>query len=845
MKKHELEAMLAGQSEIVLESPNAFESGIYDGEGKTVILPLGLSIMADDVTLKNFNFIGPVVINGARVTLCNCTVKASGVAILSCGSEFIARGNTVTGADTSFALEGGSYNCLVAENVCDGKISLRDSFNCAVILNTASAIWATECVNFYAIANTVSSSIIASDCDYVICDDNVCPEACVDGCRDYNGNNVTDVEARAEVGALPCNLPHTNKDLFVGMERKSLVRDSEYGDSLSLDKYLSVASADHDTVIVPPGAYTVSNVAIINEPCVNTKIYAYGAYLELDRYDPVLSLDGTHDVEVRGLTLGHAPQSCGQAHVLEQLSDNEFIIVPSAGSVDDFASTNTEIFSSAVELVPQSGLYTTFFVGPNKIVKNDDGTMTFTIGGNELPGRIHVGDMLICRIGGHNKFSLRVNNARNILFRDFVLYGYAAALAVVGSGPSENVRFERMHNTVHSGPIIDRKTYNRYRCLEAKYGVDLNISTDGFGRMRGCPSMIGSVDAMHVVGTRKGYDVISSILEQMTDDGCNQRSASSRLGGIRDNGDGTTTIIYKGTVAEVYFKMGAGCGSCVDFVKGDRIFIYNSKGQRLCDTHVLDDAEDLGTIEFSITAFDRTRDFKTKLHAVKVPTADVNFAAVEGYDLEDNHCSMDHKILVDNLSRNSVGFVYDNVIVRNTRSRGILFKTMNGTAKNCTFKNLGHTGCLLSVESVWGESTVGSGTVISKCIIDHVGFINNYSFYTPLCPVSIVGFSSTVSEDTLLYKDILIEGNRFKNNTHDYFININSAENVRIINNTFEVGALENRERTQKVFNIESAMNIEISGNKYSQFLKNVRDGIDAKNFKNIYGTDIQLEGDV
>ena len=101
-----------------------------------------------------------------------------------------------------------------------------------------------------------------------------------------------------------------------------------------------------------------------------------------------------------------------------------------------------------------------------------------------------------------------------------------------------------------------------------------------------------------------------------------------------------------------------------------------------------------------------------------------------------------------------------------------------------------------------------------------------------------------MSEDTLLYKNILIEGNRFKNNTHDYQININSAENVRIINNVFEAHKNENEEKTRKVINIDTAMNVEISGNRYSRFLKNVKDGIDAKNYKNVFGSDISLDDD-
>ena len=778
-----------------------------------------------DLVLDNKNtlLIGETIIS-------DITIKSDGAIIKNC---------KING---SIHLENAS-NCLIAQCEINGNISVNDAYNTSLVLNKAQTITCRDNTNVYVIENEANTLSLEEN-DYIIADNNKFSTLQVGGNINANGNTLTDPNERASEGALAKNQPHTNRDLFVGMDRQSAVRDGETN-FLTLNQYLHDAASKGDVVIVPPGAYTVSTHTTINEPCANTKIYAYGVYLEMTERAPLLSLDGTENVEILGLTVGYSQQSCGQAHVLKQTSDNEFIIVPSAGSIDDFASTNTAEFSAAVELIPEGKVSTTRFIGANTITKNADGTMTFTLTTDNTKGQISAGDMLCCRIGGGNKFSVRVNNSRRIRFCDFVIYGYAAALAVIGEGPSEDVTFERMHNTVHTGAVIDKTTYKKYKSLEAEYGVDLKVSIDTQGRYRGCPSAIGSVDALHIIGTRTGFDVISSILEQMTDDGSNQHSASARLESLTDNGDGTTTLRYKSNQSEVYFKMGAGASTCVPFSQGDRVFIYNSNGQRVCDTTALSDAtlvlEDIAKISDE----NLSRDVVIKHWEMTVATNAINLACLEGYDLSDNHYRMDNKVLVDNLSRNSVGYKYDNVTVQNTRSRGILFKTMNVTAINCTFKNLAHTACLLSVEHVWGESTVGCNAVIKNCIIDNIGFINNYDFYLPLSPISIVGFSKTVSEDTLLYKNILIEGNRFKNNTHDYQININSAENVRVINNVFEAHQRENEEKTRKVINIDTAMNIEISGNRYSRFLKNIKDGIDAKNYKNVHGTDITLEDDI
>ncbi len=819
------------------------DSGSYDGEGAALTLDGGLSVMKDNITLKNFTLIGNISVLGANFTLENCTVRAKGNAITSSGEGFIAKGNRIEGADVSIALEGGSYNALVAQNICDGDITVSDGFNCSIILNSAKSISICGSTNVYAAENTVSDALSMIDNDYLTADGNTCAKTVNENNKDHNGDNVTDINERAEWGALPKNQPHTNRDLFVGMERQTSVRDSSAEDRLSLDKYLPFAAAQNDVVIVPPGAYTADEICLLGSQCSDTKIYAYGVYLEKTCKGSVLELRAANNMEIYGLTVGYTLQSCGQAHVLSQISDLEYLIIGSAGRSADFSKTNTELFSSGAELVPQTGLYTTRMLGKFEINKNDDGTMNFKFLEKPHGETMIPGDMLICRTKGPNLQSLLIQDSDNVFFCDFVLYGYASALAVLGTGTSNNVRFLRHHNLPHSGNIIDKATYDRYKSLETEYGVDLHISRDILGRYRGCPAMAGSVDAFHVMGTKKGFDVTSSIMEQMVDDGSNQRCASSRLHSLTDNGDGTATFVYKDNLAEFYFNYahGSGVSRCVTVNKDDLVYAYNTKGMLVCETKALSDSRELDPIPFEIEG----KKFTARCYEITVASADVDLSALDGFDLSDNHYKMDQKILVDNLSRNSVGYTFDNVTVRNTRSRGILFKTRNVTAKNCTFKNLAHTGLLLSIEPIWGESTVGCNATIKNCIIDHVGFINNYNYYMPLTPISIMGFGETVSENTLLYKNIVIEGNRFKNNAHDYFINVNSAQDVKIINNIFEPGVREHQEYAQKVINIDTAMNIEISGNTYSKYLKDIKDGITARNYKNVYGTDISLEDDI
>ena len=156
--------------------------------------------------------------------------------------------------------------------------------------------------------------------------------------------------------------------------------------------------------------------------------------------------------------------------------------------------------------------------------------------------------------------------------------------------------------------------------------------------------------------------------------------------------------------------------------------------------------------------------YNTIIKSVTVKTEDVNFEAFEGYDMTDNDYFMDQKILFDNLTLNSAGFVFDNTVVQCTRSRGILVKTVDATIKNCTFRDHGMTSVLLSVETTWGESTVPQNITVEGCLFDNTGCLTGLEANMTQCPIAIQGLgnlsgSVEVSEDTLPCRDIRIIGN--------------------------------------------------------------------------------------
>ncbi len=822
---------------------------IYDGEGSTFALPDGLLIDKDGVTLTNMTIVGSVTVKGNGVTIQNCAIKSDGLAILCSADDFICQGNRIECSNVAVSLEGGSRNSLVAQNETHGDIVLEGTLNCAVVLNHAKSISAVGNKNVYLIHNSLTNTLRTRKNDYIICDDN-CGSVVSEENSNQNGNNLTDVDARLEFGADEALLPHTNKELFLNMPRRATVSSLDCSESLSANEYISTRAAVSDVVIIPPGAYTIDGPIRLGSSHSSTTVYAYGAYLEASYYGTVCDIKGARNVNILGITFGYSGQPCGQLTVLEDQDDRTLLCKISAGYGEDFGKSDENKFSSSfVDIFERGKIYPWGILGPRySIEKNSDGTVTVTHADNSTKiGQIHAGDKLVCRMAGPNTHCINLDSVSDIIFRDVVCYSYGATLVIVANNGSEKMYFCRFHNTPPAAPIIDKNTYLEHKALEVRYGVSLGIYMDENGRYRGDTPLICSADASHIMRCKEGIHATSCLLESMCDDGSNHRASSSRLSKIVDNGDGTSTLTYKGSLAQIYFNLGSKRPStCPSFEKGDRLLCYNSKGMTVCDTICLDNAVALEDYQFTVTDSSGTERVLTDTYmSVTIATKDVNLKALDGYDLSDNSYNMAAKVLVDNISRNSPNFTFDNVMIRNTRSRGILSKTTDATVKNCTIRNIAHTGVLMATEYVWGESTVSQDITIQKCLFDHVGYINGSLSAKSISPIAIMGLSSTVSEDSLLCKNIVIEGNRFINTEHDYQITVNSAQNVRIIGNVFEPKLNEKEGEVGKIIDVNTAMNVEISGNKYHDKVKSISDVVTAENFKNIFGSDIQLEGDV
>ena len=834
-----------------------------------------------------------VISTGDDMTVQASEINATERAILSSGEYPIIKNNTISLAQEGVGVEltNGSTNALIALNIikdAQDSIVVTEAFNAVVLLNSAIKVIAKNNTNIYVVENKLGGFIQLDNNQYLLCNGNTLPKEddgkphpiVKNGNSNYNGNNLHDVNERVQYGANEELLPHTNKDLFIDMERQSKVRDASLTKSYNINKYIRNCAKNGDVVIIPPGAYVSTSMLGLSATHSNTTIYGYGAYHEAVEYGTTIQFAATNNFTLKGLTFGYAKQSSGQIYVLDKLGNNRILVVGAAGYADkDFGKSNPDVFSTSYTDMFHAGAFTCWkgLGGSyNVIEKNPDGTMIFEITGStatQIYGSTGIGDIWACRMGGSNKQSIFIYNSQNFLMQDCVVYGYAAALSITASTIGGNLNLERVHNTVHSPSIITEEEYNFYKSLEETYDVDLEISIDEKGRYRGSIPRVGSVDATHVIGTTDGINATSCLFESMCDDGSNQRGNSSRLHKLIKNDNGTTTLIYKGTISETYYWLNQQNGATSsegtqtsNFRKGDRIFVYASNGKILCDTVTLSAATRVDpnnkyhmmTVNYTYNGQPTQLVFSCYLYQVTVASSAIEWVkdedgnetdqavALEGYNLADNSYKMDHKVLVDNITLNSCGFVFDNVLVQHTRSRGILVKTRDAVVKNCTFRDLAMTGVLLSVETTWGESSVPQNILVQNCLFDSTASSFGSESTLKYAPIAIEGLGELsskveVSENTLPCKNIQIIGNKFVNNSNNYCITISAAQGITIKDNVFTAREGDTEKKFGRAINISGCMNINISGNTYSEFTADdLTKAIIANNYKGLTGSDVE-----
>ena len=831
-----------------VSEPIVLENGIYDGHGGVLHANGGIIIDRSGSILRNVTIYGSITVTGRNAVIQNCRIKADAFAIFASGCDVVIRNNEID-APSAIMIEPGAENILIAQNNTHGDVRIDGARNCSVVLNKANKISVEDSTSVYLSANDFEGKATLKNNDYLLCDNNAASAFDSKGNRNMNGDNITDVNARETYGAKEDILPHTNKDLFAGMPRKRTVADADYDEMLEFIEYIKTEATSNHIVIIPPGAYSVDREIWLGAECSNCKIYAYGVFAEKTEYASTYSVNDVENLELHGITTGYAQQSCGQVHVLEVIDNCTFLAVTAAGMLDDFGRSDPTRFHTSFVNIFRAGHIEPYgsFGGNYTVEKLEDGIMKFTIPeDHDKAGKIYKGDILTCRMALPFLRSIYFNNSKNVLVKDTVLYGYSSALGIVMSGDSQNVRMVRWHDTAKFSPAIDEATYSKYKALEEKFDVDLEVYIDDRGRWRGSTPRLSSMDSTHITGSREGLSVFSSIFENMCDDGTNQRASSARLASLTDLGDGRTSLKYKNCATEVYFnidrKPTARGSLCPPFKAGDHILAYAASGKTLCNTHTLTASEKVGELEYTITAPTHSKDYTADVFEVIVPTKDVDFSVIEGLDLEDNHFRLDNKVFVDNLDRNSAGYLFDNVLIQNARARAILVKTVDATVRNCTFRNMLHSAVMFSAEPSWGESSVPQNVVIEKCIFDHTGYTNEDYANRRYSAIAIYGQGTLLDPDALLYRDLTVKDNKFINIYNEVFVYINAAQKVFIENNIFERAKDSPYKDSALMIDATLALDVTFKNNIYPVPDAKAEDRITGQNYKNITIEGVSLQ---
>ncbi len=816
------------------------DSPAFQEDTQCSCLHRGDLVVTETTVLKGKRILGDLTIAATApgTAVRDCVVEGN-VSLLADDTQLIHA--TVSGTIQM----GKALNLIVAASRAK-DIVLDGAKNSVILKNKVESITAQNGHAIYVIEN-VAGKMTLTDNNYLIADCNASDTVVADRNDNTNGNNLMDVDARLPVGADENLLPHTDKDLFVDMPRKTTVLDPDVKNALPLPVYVNTLSLRDEVVIVPPGAYTSDAEWNFTAASSHTTVYAYGVYAERQKdLGTQARFVGAKQVTLKGITFAYRQQSCGQVHLLEKLGmeeEGEFgwvRVVSAAGMMDEFGNTNPAYFNTNGMGAQRMGTGYAYCDSWFKSIEptEADGTRRMRVY-KDVYNYLANGDVLTCRACNGGVAIPLNSGCEDVVFYDLTMFGGAAGFAWVEGDNLTATTYFRVANTTRSAEVIDEETYRRYRAYEEKYGVSLEVYQDALGRFRGAPAHIGSIDATHTTRCAQGSICVACMFENMCDDGTNQNHTHARIADIKDNGDGTATILYKGCLSMYSYNYRGGanfkehrCGGfCADFKVGDRVYVYNSAGQLICDTPAL-----TATVNHEIgTAPEYGTELRFK--SVTVATSAVNFQGLEGYDLSANtpNDKPGEKVLIDNMSQASNGFIFDNTLVRNIRSRGLLIKASDSKIVNCSFKNIGMSCAAILYEIFWGESGVTENMEVARNLFDHTGYFNtNWDRYAP---VAIEGLGSRVDEDYLLYKNIVITDNVIRNRTTKYAVYVNSAQGITIRNNDFgESGFAAD-------VHLNGAMNVELSDNIYSDKSIARRDAIVAAHVKNIYGSDVMENG--
>ena len=256
--------------------------------------------------------------------------------------------------------------------------------------------------------------------------------------------------------------------------------------------------------------------------------------------------------------------------------------------------------------------------------------------------------------------------------------------------------------------------------------------------------LISTCDATHMTAGRQGPVISNCWFEKMTDDGTNI------------NGVYASLQHYDRKAKQLTIANSSGDGPyTVPIRKGDLLTAVTTSGTLLAEGKAAADSD--GT------------------------TVKVDFGVeLAGKD-----------IIIENLSANSCGFVFENNYIAKIRSRGILIKASGKVSRN-TVELCGMAGILVSpeIEGGWGESAFVRGLDITGNLLAGTGIFYYNNPLPRYSPITVYGgLSVNGSAATLPMRDIRITGNCIRNRYTALAVSVDGVNGLTLTDNDFGVRA--------------------------------------------------------
>jgi len=756
------------------------------GTGRTMKSFIWLGAENRNITIKN-SYIKDARIEAETkgVWIENNIVENTDQTGIVLNSNGTAIYNTVniTGGGAGINGAGNKVNVLAALNKITGDNSIDFSGvkNGVILLNELARIYAYGGTNITIAENTfpaAGGSLHLENINYALGANNrnFPANATLTGSGSLSGDDFYPNAILPEAGANEDLIPKLNKELFVGMERKSAVNYGA-GNTATLSNYISMQYGGSKYVIIPPGAYSSNTINLSGYS--DYRIYAYGVLSELSSYTAAILMNNCEDITVRGMYVDHTVPANGQATITGVTGStitfkmdegyNQNLLSSSQYALSGGSAPNVQWYRQGEKLVSN--------IATSAVTAVNAAEGIFSMARNNFSSA-QVGDKLGFR--GRDVQTTRFENCSNMRLEDYTIYG-SGGFGFVESGGNKSTTLYRMAGVPGPAPVLP----------------------DG---RRGPDRLISTCDSTHSINMRGGPRILNCLFESATDDGTNIRAD---FGTVLSFDSATRTVTY--TRGNNYYS-----GLCRDFQVGDRVLIYTKDGELLCDATAVSAT---GTSGGNRTVrIDGNGNFEIKNNG-----SGVNMTVIQNASATGNNFLIKNTRLYGNWTKGFLIKAIDGEISN---------CTMDSVGITAIYL------CAEIRGELWSECGNPENILIKNNLIKNTGYMYSTQMYSTV--INITNDASlTNNPDFMMIKDIVITGNIIQNRHTRYALQINGGNKILAENNDWGFMAGRSAaDDMQTPAIIATSKDIEMNDNKYPP-LAVPKINISQISTINIFGTDI------